>query len=157
MKRTRRTSKSGASAGLARAAHQAKHHRATPGETGKGEYYHIELRPRSEFTIFRTQEVGQPGGIERVAGKRPSGKWTTQKWLISKRLAHVEQGRLVPDTHDAREILDDLGSTPVRIRGDRFRARPRYHLVEAEKGGEVTRRAEGPTILEAEAIALHQI
>src|SRR5262245_29802264 len=58
--------------------------RAKPGTKGRGEYYHIEVRPKREFTTFRTQDVGEGGGIQRVAGKRGSGSWDTQKWLISK-------------------------------------------------------------------------
>ena len=47
--------------------------RAKPGTTGRGNYFHIEVRPRGEFQTFRTQDVGKPGGIQRVAGKRGSG------------------------------------------------------------------------------------
>lgn len=157
MKRTKRISKSTTRTGTAlRFAHSAKHRRAKPGASGKGEYYHVELRPKAEFRIFRTQDVGRPGGIERVAGKRSSGSWDTQKWLISKRLAHVEKGRLVPDSDDAREILDDLGSAPVRIRGDRFTARPRSNVPETEKPTAEQRRAQQRN-LKAQAIALHRV
>lgn len=107
--------------------------------------------------MFRTQDVGRPGGIERVAGKRSSGSWDTQKWLISKRLAHVEGDRLVPDNSDAREILDDLGSAPVRIRGDRFRASPRRNVPEAEKPAAAQRRAQQRNLAGAQALALHRI
>ena len=79
--------------------------RAKPGATGKGDYYHIEVRPKAQFTTFRTQDVGHRGGIERVAGKRSSGSWDTQKWLISKQHAHLEDNRLIPDTQDAREFV----------------------------------------------------
>jgi hypothetical protein len=58
--------------------------RAKPSSKGGGRYFHIEVRPKSGFKIFRTQDVGAPGGIERVAGKRESGSWSTLKWLISK-------------------------------------------------------------------------
>lgn len=33
--------------------------------------------------------------------------------------------RLIPDSEGARKVLVQLGSTPVRLRGDRFRAKPR--------------------------------
>jgi hypothetical protein len=97
--------------------------REKPGASGEGQYYHIEIRPAGPFTSFRTQDVGEKGGIQRVAGQREDGSWDTQKWLISKDLAHVEQGRLIPDHEDAREVLDELGSAPVLIEGDRFRAK----------------------------------
>jgi hypothetical protein len=98
--------------------------RAKPGATGEGEYYHIQIRPTDEFTTFRTQDVGEKGGIERVAGQRSDGSWETQEWLVNKDLAHVEQGRLIPDSQDAQDVLKDLGSTPEHIEGDRFQAKP---------------------------------
>src|SRR5215470_7691374 len=82
--------------------------RTKPGATGKGEYFHIEVRPKRGFVTFRTQDVGVKGGIQRVAGKRSSGSWDTQKWLISKEEAHIERGRLVPDTKAARDTLEEL-------------------------------------------------
>lgn len=99
--------------------------REKPGATGEGKYYHIEIRPREQFTLFRTQDVGEKGGIQRVAGQRDDGSWETQTWLIGKELAHVEQGRLVPDAEAAREVLDDLEAAPEPIEGDRFRATPK--------------------------------
>ena len=47
--------------------------RQKPGTTGKGNYYHVEVRPKDEFTTFRTQDVGEHGHLQRVAGKRSSG------------------------------------------------------------------------------------
>ena len=35
--------------------------RAKPGTTGEGEYFHIILRPKDEFTTFRYQDVGEKG------------------------------------------------------------------------------------------------
>jgi hypothetical protein len=98
--------------------------REKPGATGEGEYYHIQIRPTEGFATFRTHDVGEKGGIQRVAGQREDGSWETQKWLISKDLAHVEQDRLVPDSRAARDVLDELGSAPEHIEGDRFRAKP---------------------------------
>jgi hypothetical protein len=58
--------------------------RQKPGSGGKGNYYHVEVRAGDDFETFRTQDVGDEGHLQRVAGKRPSGSWTTVKWLISK-------------------------------------------------------------------------
>ena len=99
--------------------------RQKPGSTGKGGYYHVEVRSKGDFVTFRTQDVGRRGHIQRVAGKRSSGSWDTVKWLIGKEDAHIENNRLVPDTTGARKVLEQLGSKPVRLRGDRFEARPR--------------------------------
>src|SRR5262245_41836831 len=107
--------------------------RAKPGATGEGDYYHIAVRPKEQFTTFRKHDVGKNGGIERVAGKRSSGSWDDQAWLISKDQAHVEHGQLVPDTEDAREVLDALGSQPVHVQGDRFAAKPRVNVPESAK------------------------
>src|SRR5205809_957840 len=53
--------------------------RKRPG-AGGGEFFRIEVRPKSEFVTFRTQDVGDKGGIERLAGKRSSGSWDTATW-----------------------------------------------------------------------------
>src|SRR5262249_57147145 len=66
--------------------------RKKPGTGGEGHYYHVTVRPKEEFKTFRTQDVGEPGHIQRVAGKRGSGSWDTQKWLIGKEDAHVQGG-----------------------------------------------------------------
>src|SRR5262245_34653835 len=74
--------------------------REKPGSTGRGGYYHVAVRPKGDFVTFRTQDVGEPGHVQRVAGKRSSGSWDTQKWLISKEDAHVAGGKLVADTQE---------------------------------------------------------
>src|SRR5215203_88363 len=89
---------------------KSKSSRATPGSRGQGEYYHIEVRPRSEFVTFRTQDVGARGHIQRVTGQRETGSWATVKWLIGKEDAHLRGGKLIPDTKAARDLLNKLGS-----------------------------------------------
>jgi hypothetical protein len=126
--------------------------RKKPGSTGKGSYYHIEVRPKTEFVTFRTQDVGDPGHVQRVAGQRASGSWATAKWLISKEDAHTEDGRLVPDTRDAKKVLDELGSAPVRVRGDRFEAKPRPNVPERAKPTPAQRRARRENIKKAQAV-----
>lgn len=130
--------------------------RAKPGTTGGGEFYHVMVRPKTEFVTFRTQDVGKKGGIERVAGKRSSGSWDTQKWLISKDQAHIAGGHLVPDTSHAREVLENLGSTPVHISADRFRARPRPNVPESAKPTPAMRRAQRRNIKKAQAARHHR-
>lgn len=125
--------------------------RARPGTTGRGEFFHIEVRPKSEFKIFRSHDVGKKGGLERVAGKRATGGWDTQKWLIGKEHAHMERGRLVPDTADARRVLQKLGSEPRHISGDRFKAKDRPNVPEAEKPTPAQRRARLRNIRKAQA------
>jgi hypothetical protein len=82
---------------------------------------------------FQTQTVGRRGHIQRVAGQRSSGYWSTVKWLIDKKEAHVQDNKLVPDTLAARNVMEQLGSEPVRMLGDRFKARPRPGFREEPK------------------------
>lgn len=125
--------------------------RQRPGTPGRSRYYRIEARPRGEFTSFRTQDVGRPGHIQRVAGRRPSGSWATASWLISKSDAHTRAGRLVADTRAAQNVLRALGSAPVHVAGDRFKARPRPNVPERSKPTPPQRRARTRNIKKAQA------
>jgi hypothetical protein len=125
--------------------------RANPGTTGSGSYFHIEVRRRADFSTFRTQDVGERGGIQRVAGKRSSGSWDTQKWLIGKGHAHVAEGRLIPDTQDARGVLESLAPAPTHVRGDRFTAKPRPNVPEREKPTQAQKNARKRNITKAQA------
>lgn len=98
--------------------------RRLPGTGGEGHYYHIEMRSKRYFRSFRTEQIGRKGHIERVLGLRPNGAWETAKWLISKKDAHIQDGRLVPDSDKARDVLKQLGTRPVRVKGDLFKAEP---------------------------------
>ena len=51
--------------------------RQKPGSGGQGNYYHIEVRDGGDFETFRTQDVGDPGYLLLVSGKRASGSWAT--------------------------------------------------------------------------------
>lgn len=125
--------------------------RRKPATKGQGNFYHVEVRPKEDFTAFRTQDVGTKGHIERVAGKRSSGAWTTTKWLISKKDAHVEDGKLVGDTRDAKDLIRKLGSKPVRTRGDRFEAKPRRNVPERAKPTAAQKQARDRNIKKAQA------
>lgn len=125
--------------------------RKKPGTAGGGNYYHIAVRPKTEFVTFRTQDVGEPGHTQRVAGKRSSGSWDTVKWLISKDDAHVENGKLVADTEKVRKVLEKLGSRPVHVKGDMFKARPRRNVPEHEKPTPAQRKARRQNIAKAQA------
>jgi hypothetical protein len=140
------------SRGASRAKTQcAKIHRAKPGATGGGRFFHIELRPSRDFVGFRVQDVGGPGGVERVAGQRPNGSWDTAKWLVEKSHAHVEDGHLVADSLEAEKVLSSLGSAPVQVSGDRFKAKPRRDIPESEKPTPAMRRAQTENIKKAQA------
>lgn len=116
--------------------------RAKPGAGGGGRFFHVEVRPPRNFIRFRVQALGS-GGIERVAGQRAGGSWDTQKWLIRKDKAHVENGALVPDAADVRELLGLLGSAARQVVGDRFKATPRRDTPERAKPTARRRTREG--------------
>jgi hypothetical protein len=128
-----------------------QHRRAKPGSRSGGKFFHIEVRSSAQFVAFRVQDVGQPGGVERVAGRRTSGSWATAKWLIEKTHAHLEEGRLVPDSPEAKRLFRTLGSVPVHVDGDRFRAKPRRDIPEDEKPTPAMRRAQLINIKKAQA------
>jgi hypothetical protein len=125
--------------------------RKKPGTTGKGNYYRAEVRPKDEFTTFRTQDVGEHGHLQRVAGKRSSGSWSTTTWLINKEDAHVQDGKLVPDTKDAKDLLKKLGSEPRHLSGDRFKAKDRPNVPERAKPTPAQTRARRENIKKAQA------
>jgi len=124
--------------------------RAQPGSSGRGRFYHIQVRPKSQFARFRVQDIGARGGIERVSGQRSDGSWDTVKWLVEKTHAHLHGGRLIADTAEARKLLRSLGSTPVQTTGDRFRAKPRTNIPESEKPTLKQRRASLKNIRKAQ-------
>ena len=130
---------------------RAKVRRAKPGAHGHGGFFHIQVRPKSDFVSFRNQDVGARGGIERVAGRRANGSWDTQKWLIGKSEAHRAGKRLAPDTAAARKVLSQLGSTPRHLGGDRFIARLRRKIPAREKPTPAMRRAQLANIKKAQA------
>jgi len=125
--------------------------RAKPGSRAGGRFFHIEVRPARDFVAFRAQDIGRPGGVERLAGQRANGSWDTQKWLIEKTHAHVENGRLVADSVEAEKLLASLGSVPVHVTGDRFKAKPRRNIPESEKPTPAMRRAQIQNIRKAQA------
>jgi hypothetical protein len=99
---------------------QSTTRRRTKSAARRRGFFHIEVQPKEAFVEFKTQDIGSESGIERVAGKRAGGAWSTQEWLIAKDQAHVERGTLIGDTVDARRVLTMLGSEPRHINADRF-------------------------------------
>jgi hypothetical protein len=125
--------------------------RRKPGSSGQGDYYHVEVRPGEKFVTFRTQDVGRRGHIQRVAGQRSSGYWTTVKWLIGKEEAHIQDAKLVPDTKAAKEVIEQLGSQPVHLVGDRFKSKPQPNAPESTDPRSIKRRARRENIKKAPA------
>ena len=124
--------------------------RAKPGTTGEGEYFRIVVRPKEKFTTFRYHDVGEKGHILRLAGKRSSGSWDTQAWLISKDDAHLEGDALVADTEDARKLIEGLGSRPQHVKGDIFEAKDRRNVPESKKPTEAQQKARLENIKKAQ-------
>ena len=133
------------------AARRPKIRRAKPGARGRGSFFHIQVRPRTEFVSFRMQDVGGRGGIERLAGQRANGSWDTQKWLVGKSEAHIDGDRLVADSLAAEKVLSQLGSVPRHLGGDRFIAKPRRKIPASEKPTPAMHRAQLANIKKAQA------
>jgi hypothetical protein len=125
--------------------------RKSPGTTGEGEFYRIEVRPKEEFVTFRNQDVGEKGGIERLAGKRQSGSWDTVTWLVSKDFAHRSGKRLVADHPDAKSLFEDLGAAPTHVKGDIFKAKDRPDVPEKDKPTPAQKKARAANIKKAQA------
>jgi hypothetical protein len=107
--------------------------RRKPGTTGKGKFFRIEVRPKSEFKIFRVQDVGKKGGLERVAGQRKSGSWDTVAWFVSKEGAKIRNRELIIKNSKAKTVLKSLQGPILRVKGDIFRASPRKNIPESKK------------------------
>lgn len=116
--------------------------RAPPGSRGRGRFYRIEMRPKKNFVMFRNQDVGRSGNLERLAGKRENGKWDTVSWLVEKDVAHVDRnGELVIDDPKTRTALKQIRGKIVHKKGDVFEAKPRKNVPEKSKPTTAQRRA----------------
>lgn len=124
--------------------------RKAPGSTGKGKFYRIEIRPKGQFTSFRVQDVGKKGGLERLAGHRPSGSWDTVTWLIAKDKAEVVKGHLKITGKKEQSVLKQIKGPVVHVKGDIFHAHPR-NVPEAKKPTPAMRRAQKTNIKKAQA------
>ena len=131
--------------------------RAKPGTKGEGDYFRIVVRSKDEFATFRYQDVGEKGHILRLAGKRSSGSWDTQAWLISKDDAHIESDALIADTEDARRLIEALGSKPTLVEGDVFKAKDRPNVPESKKPTEAQQRARLENIKKAQQVRWSRI
>lgn len=123
--------------------------RRRPG-AGGGDFYRIEVRPKREFTSFRTQDVGRKGGLERIAGRRSSGSWGTATWLVSKKDATRVGTHLVVTGAKAKTVLKSLGGPITWVKGDVFKASPRANVPEAAKPTPAQRRARSQNIKKAQ-------
>ena len=126
--------------------------RAKPGTKGEGDYFRIVVRSKDEFATFRYQDVGEKGHILRLVGKRSSGSWDTQAWLISKDDAHIESDALIADTEDARRLIEALGSKPIHVMGDVFEAHDRPNVPESKKPTEAQKKARLENIKKAQQV-----
>jgi hypothetical protein len=107
--------------------------RQRPG-AGGGKFYRIEVRSKTDFVTFRTQDIGEPGHVERIAGKRSSGSWDTVTWLIAKNDAHLDGGKLIIDDPKSKTILKQIEGPITHKKSDVFRARPRKNTPKRKTG-----------------------
>lgn len=126
--------------------------RKKPGMGGAGKFYRVVVRPKREFTSFRNHDVGDKGHVERVAGRRSTGSWATQAWLIDKREAHVaSNGYLMGDSEDVKDVLAKLRRKPRHVKGDIFEAGPRVNVPEKAKPTAAMKKARVANIKKAQA------
>jgi len=107
--------------------------RKKPGTTGEGNFFRIIVRDKEQFSSFKVHDVGEKGGLERVAGRRPSGSWATHAWLVSKDIAHRYGDTIKSDVSAVKELLGKLGSKPKHVKGDIFKAKPEKNVPEKDK------------------------
>jgi hypothetical protein len=72
--------------------------------------------------------------------------------LISKEDAHVEDGKLVGDTTEAKDLIRRLRTKPKLIRGDRFEAKDRRNVPEKSKPTTAQSRARRKNIKTAQSM-----
>lgn len=101
--------------------------RQRPG-AGGGRFYRIEIRPKTEFATFRTQDLGGPGHLERIGGKRKDGSWDTVTWLIAKGDAHVSGSNLIIDNPRVKSVLKQIAPPIVHQKGDVFTAKAKKDM-----------------------------
>lgn len=131
--------------------------RKRPG-AGGGKFYQIEVRPKNEFITFKTQDVGEKSGLERIAGKRQSGSWDTVTWLVAKGDAHVnDHDQLVVDDPRAKTALKQIRGPIIRKKGDVFSARARKNIPEDTKPTPAQHRAQMANIKKARSARQKQI
>ena len=130
--------------------------RQKPGTAGKGKFFRIEVRPKSEFKTFRIQDVGRKGGLERLAGKRSSGSWDTVAWLVSKEDAKIRNCELIIKDIHLKTVLKNLRGPITRVKGDIFRAHPRANVPERLKPTPAMRRAQKINIKKAHMARLRK-
>ena len=131
--------------------------RAKPGTQGDGDYYRIIIRPKSEFTEFRTHDVGRDGHTQRLSGRRKTGSWATHAWLIHKADAYAdEQGYLRSNSPGVSKVLNNLRTVPRRMRGDLFKSNPRENVPERKKPTRAQQQARRRNIRKAQRAKANQ-
>lgn len=123
--------------------------RKKPGTGGAGKFYRIVVRPKSEFSSFRNHDIGKKGHLQRIAGKRSSGSWSTQAWLIAKTDAEIKNNSLVGKTSEAKKLISKLRTKPRRVKGDIFGAKSRKNIPERSKPTRAMKKARSRNILKA--------
>ena len=102
-------------------------------ELGGGKFYHVIVRPKSQFVLFRNHDDGRKGHVERLAGKKKNGNWATHAWLVDKREAKIVDDILVGKNSKVQNVLSRLRRKPVWKNGDVFIAGPEINVREVDK------------------------
>ena len=125
--------------------------RKRPGTGGAGKFFRIVVRPKGEFVSFRNHDVGEKGHIQRLAGRRKSGSWATQAWLIAKTDAKLMGDTLIGKTKHVKDVISKLRRKPKKVKGDIFKAGSRKNVPERLKPTPAMRKAQKSNIKKAQA------
>jgi hypothetical protein len=83
-------------------------------------YFRIIVRPEDKYKSFRHKDIGAQGRIIRVSGRKNSGSWDTQAWLISKDYAYQEDEKLIAESDEVRDLFEGFSGPPKRLEGDTY-------------------------------------
>lgn len=102
----------------------------TASSIGSGRYFHVEVRPKTDFNAFYTKDVGRTGHSLLVLGrKKKDGKWAAHLWLINKKDAYItESGKLDSEDRRVKQILDYVDGDLVHKEKDTFYVRSQRSL-----------------------------
>lgn len=109
-KRTRRKTVRRASGEVHASTTKVRNQRAV-----KGKVYRLKLGPSSRSHSAHISKAGRAGAAG--SGRRSSGSWDTQKWLIGKKLAHVVKEKLIADFRKESSPASEQKTKRRRRRG----------------------------------------
>lgn len=122
------------------------HARSKAVTTGQGKFYHIQIRSKYQFVLFRNHDVGKSWGLERLAGQRANGNRDTISRLVSKDCAHIKDWKLIIDEQWAKSVLGQIEWDIAWLKGDVFKAKPVKNVAKKDKPTAAQKKAQSVNI-----------